>query len=83
MTVALFATVIFYGLAQSISPITRFHSTNSPYTQYNDQFLSGFLQTSSVLNSRNGFLQLPFVGDPLLVYVGEKDSTQFMAYASG
>ncbi len=83
MTVALFATVIFYGLAQHISPITRFHAANSPYTQYNDQFLSGFLQTASALNGRNGFLQLPFVGDPLLVYVGEKDSTQFMAYASG
>ena len=26
---------------------------------------------------------MPFVGNPVWVYVGEKDSTQFMAYASG
>lgn len=83
MTVALFATVIFYGFAQHICPIVRFHEKSSPYVHYDNQFLSGFLQTSSTSDENNGFLQIPFVGDPLLVYVGEKDSTQFMAYASG
>ncbi len=31
----------------------------------------------------DGFLQMPVVGKPLLIYIGEKDSTQYMAYASG
>lgn len=69
--------------AQSLAPATRFHEKDSPYTFYNNNFLSGFLQSTSNTNIANGFLQMPFVGDPLLVYVGEKDSTQFMAYASG
>lgn len=69
-------------LSQTLRPITRFHTTDSPYTTYANNFLSGFLQSPSD-QSLEGFLQIPFVGDPLLVYVGEKDSTQFMAYASG
>lgn len=69
--------------AQSLAPATRFHEKDSPYTFYNNNFLSGFLQSTNNDNIAQGFLQIPFVGDPLLVYVGEKDSTQFMAYASG
>ena len=69
--------------AQSLTPATRFHEKDSPFTFYNNNLLSGFLQSTSNDNLANGFLQIPFVGDPLLVYVGEKDSTQFMAYASG
>lgn len=68
--------------AQSLQPVTRFHAKQSPYIYYSDEFLSGFKQTAAS-NSQSGFLQMPFVGDPLLVYVGEKDSTQYMAYASG
>ena len=68
--------------AQYLSPVTRFHTEDSPYRPYSDDFLSGFVQSADNRNS-NGFLQMPFVGDPLLIYVGEKDSTQYMAYASG
>lgn len=69
-------------LAQILTPTTRFHEKDSPYTFYNNNLLSGFMQTTEQQNTHSGFLQMPFVGDPLLVYVGEKDSTQFMAYAS-
>lgn len=69
-------------LAQVLTPTTRFHEKDSPYTFYNNNFLSGFMQTAAQQDTHSGFLQMPFVGDPLLVYVGEKDSTQFMAYAS-
>lgn len=74
-------------LAQSIRPITHFFPHQGSYDEYSDYFLSGFLQTSpndgGKSKSRDGFLQMPFIGDPLLVYIGEKDSTQFTAYASG
>lgn len=70
-------------LAQVLAPVTHFHSHNSQYTYYDNNFLSGFMQNGHQQAVSDGFLQLPFVGDPLLVYVGEKDSTQFMAYASG
>lgn len=69
--------------AQWLVPITRFHDKDSKYTYYNHNFLSGFMQSAHVNDANDGFLQLPFVGEPLLRYVGEKDSTQFMAYASG
>lgn len=69
-------------LAQVLTPITRFHEKDSQYTFYNNNLLSGFMQTAAHQSTHSGFLQTPFVGDPLLVYVGEKDSTQFMAYAS-
>lgn len=69
--------------AQIITPVTRFHAEDSQYKPYSDNFLSGFMQTAPDVQTDNGFLQSPFVGDPLLIYVGEKDSTQFMAYASG
>lgn len=68
--------------AQNIIPVKRFHEKNSPYRDYQNNFISGFMQTCEP-DSLNGFLQMPFIGDPLLVYVGEKDSTQFTAYASG
>lgn len=68
--------------AQHIAPVKRFHEKDSPFRDYQDNFISGFMQTCGA-DSLNGFLQMPFVGDPLLLYVGEKDSTQFMAYASG
>lgn len=67
---------------QYVRPITRFHTDNTPYMRYNDNLLSGFLQTA-VANSSNGFLQMPILGRPLWMYIGEKDSTQYMAYASG
>ena len=69
--------------AQWLVPMTRFHDKDSKYTYYNNNFLSGFMQSAHVNDANDGFLQLPFVGEPLLRYVGEKDSTQFMAYASG
>lgn len=78
--IALFHTA---AVAQQLAPATRLHEKNSPYTFYNNNFLSGFLQNASQQRLSDGFLQIPFVGDPLLIYVGEKDSTQFMAYASG
>lgn len=68
--------------AQEITPVTRFYAQQSPYVTYSDEFLSGFMQQADN-RQQGGFLQLPFVGNPVLVYVGEKDSTQFMAYASG
>lgn len=68
--------------AQNLLPITHFHAESSPYCKYSDNFLSGFVQTAD-FDAQDGFLQMPFVGDPLLIYVGEKDSTQYTAYASG
>lgn len=68
--------------AQYLTPVTHFHAKNSPYCKYSDNFLSGFVQGVD-FNAQDGFLQMPFVGDPLLIYVGEKDSTQYTAYASG
>lgn len=81
----LFSLVMIGINAQSIVPIMRFHERDSRYTFYNNNFLSGFMQADSHQSAANceGFLQIPFVGNPPLVYVGEKDSTQFMAYASG
>ncbi len=70
------------AVAQSIRPVVRFHEGDNPFAPYADEFLSGFMQTAADC-PESGFLQLPFVGDPVLVYVGEKDSTQFMAYATG
>lgn len=67
---------------QYVRPVTRFHATGSPYMRYYDNLLSGFLQTATE-NSANGFLQMPILGRPLWMYIGEKDSTQYMAYASG
>ena len=75
--------IVMGAKAQCLTPITHFHANNSPYMPYNDNFISGFMQSASQQTADNGFLQIPFVGDPLLVYVGEKDSTQFTAYASG
>lgn len=69
--------------AQRLFPVTRFHQAESRYVPYADNFLSGFMQSASPTDSLGGVLQLPFVGDPLLVYVGEKDSTQYTAYATG
>ena len=72
--------------AQSVLPITRFHVSDSPYTHYRNNFISGFMQHPSEAapaDSLNGFLQIPILGRPVWVYVGEKDSTQFTAYASG
>ena len=63
-------------------PIVRLHTADSPYAPYDDSLLSGFLQSGG-RPLQSGFLQIPFVGDPVWVYVGEKDSTQFMAYSSG
>lgn len=84
LLLSFFCLFSFMGIsAQSLAPATRFHEKDSPYTFYNNNFLSGFLQSTNNDNIAQGFLQIPFVGDPLLVYVGEKDSTQFMAYASG
>lgn len=68
--------------AQNITPLVRFHQQDSPYRPYYNNLLSGFMQTATSHDKANGFLQIPFVGDPLMVYLGEKDSTQFMAYAS-
>lgn len=84
--ITLLFSLITIGMnAQSMVPITRFHERDSRYTFYNNNFLSGFMQADSRQSAANreGFLQIPFVGNPPLVYVGEKDSTQFMAYASG
>lgn len=83
---ALVATLLMCSatpaVAQHIAPTLRFHESDSPYWPYFDNHLSGFMQTTTNGTSANGFLQMPFVGDPSLVYIGEKDSTQFMAYAS-
>ena len=78
----LLAAASLVAAAQTLTPVVRFHEGDNPYAPYADQFLSGFMQTAPDCPA-SGFLQMPFVGDPLLVYVGEKDSTQFMAYASG
>ena len=75
--------IVMGAKAQCLTPITHFHASNSQYMPYTDNFISGFMQSASQQTADNGFLQMPFVGDPLLVYVGEKDSTQFTAYASG
>ncbi len=77
------AFTCFTAQAQWLAPMTRFHEKDSKYTYYNHNFLSGFMQSSRANEAKDGFLQSPFVGEPLLRYVGEKDSTQFMAYASG
>ncbi|MGM9693704.1 MAG: glycoside hydrolase domain-containing protein [Alloprevotella sp.] len=63
-------------------PIVRLHAADSPFAPYDDSLLSGFLQSGG-RPLQSGFLQIPFVGDPVWIYVGEKDSTQFMAYSSG
>lgn len=68
--------------AQVVTPCVRFHTSDSPYRPYYDNLMSGFLQSASRTSSVGGFLQMPFVGDPALIYIGEKDTTQFMAYAS-
>lgn len=68
--------------AQTLTPVTRFHPGQNPRAPYFDELLSGFLQSASPAIP-GGFLQMPFVGTPVWVYVGEKDTTQFMAYASG
>lgn len=68
--------------AQNVYPITRFHAVNAPGVRYHKQFLSGFMQTAQS-DTLKGFLQMPYIGRPVWVYVGEKDSTQYMAYASG
>lgn len=86
ITLLLFALCSLGCKAQMVHPITRFHATDSPYTTYRNNFLSGFMQLSpqaTAKDSLNGFLQVPILGRPVWVYVGEKDSTQFMAYASG
>lgn len=86
-----FSTFLFFftallSAAQSLEPVTRFFPSKGKYDFYDDSFMSGFLQSATLPQGGNarhdGFLQMPFTGDPLLVYVGEKDSTQFMAYAS-
>lgn len=85
-TIRLFLFLFFICLnltAQIVSPVTRFHEQDSPYKPYFDNFLSGFMQTAPESSTNNGFLQMPYIGDPVLIYIGEKDSTQFMAYASG
>ena len=70
------------GAAQNLFPVTRFHAKESKYVTYENDYLSGFMQNAGG-NSQIGFLQSPFVGRPVWVYIGEKDSTQFTAYASG
>lgn len=85
ITLLLFALCGLGCKAQMVHPITRFHATDSPYTTYRNNFLSGFMQLApqaAAKDSLNGFLQVPILGRPVWVYVGEKDSTQFMAYAS-
>lgn len=82
LVVALLMCSATSAVAQHIAPTLRFHASDSPYWPYFDNRLSGFMQTPSNGTTANGFLQMPFVGDPSLVYIGEKDSTQFMAYAS-
>ena len=86
LTLFLFALCTLGCKAQMVHPVTRFHTTDSPYTTYRNNFLSGFMQLApqtAAQDSLNGFLQVPILGRPVWVYVGEKDSTQFMAYASG
>lgn len=78
----LFLLSFIHLSAQEVNPVTRFHTYGSPYVDYNDNFFSGFMQSADS-RQKGGFLQMPFIGNPVLVYIGEKDSTQFMAYASG
>ncbi len=78
-----FVCTALSATAQCLFPVTRFHAADSRYAPYADNFLSGFMQSPSRADSLGGVLQIPFVGDPLLVYVGEKDSTQYTAYATG
>lgn len=74
---------------QTLRPLTRLHTMDSPYAAYNDGLCSGLMQGIEGYAPHNGgtagegFLQMPVVGQPLLIYIGEKDSTQYMAYASG
>jgi len=75
--------------AQGLSLVTRFYPVQGKYDFYADGLLSGFMQYASPVSQgtasgaeREGFLQMPFTGNPLLIYIGEKDSTQFTAYAS-
>ncbi len=78
-----FVCAMLSAAAQCLFPVMRFHRAESRYVPYADNFLSGFMQSPSRADSLGGVLQIPFVGDPLLVYVGEKDSTQYTAYATG
>ncbi len=75
--------VSFTAQAQAVFPLFHFHENASQQSTsaYRDNFFSGFMQSMGTENL-NGFLQMPFIGRPILVYVGEKDSTQYMAYAS-
>ena len=82
ITLTVAAVACLNLMAQEIRPVTRLHRENSPYVRYSNQFLSGFMQTASA-DSLNGVLQMPYLGRPVWAYVGEKDSTQYMAYASG
>ncbi len=74
---------------QTLRPMTRLHKEDSPYAAYRDGLCSGLMQSieghapHSTGTAAEGFLQMPVVGQPLLIYIGEKDSTQYMAYASG
>lgn len=83
-TLCLGLVTLLSAQAQHITPVTRFYPTSGKYDYYADKYLSGFMQSANASPGLrpDGFLQMPFVGDPVLVYVGEKDSTQFMAYAS-
>ncbi len=69
--------------AQAVFPLFHFHQDAqvSSVSSYHDNYLSGFMQGVGT-DKFSGFLQMPFIGRPILVYVGEKDSTQYMAYAS-
>lgn len=80
MAVAFFCSI--GSLAQNVFPLFHFRQTAvNNGAGYHDNFFSGFMQGEKS-DSLNGFLQMPFIGRPLLVYIGEKDSTQYMAYAS-
>lgn len=70
--------------AQSLHPVTRFHAGECYPRYYDDYFLSGFLQSTDTLatDATQGILQMPFVGKVELSYIGEKDSTQYVAYAT-
>ncbi len=81
---ALMVVAFFYSIssqAQSVFPLFHFRPAVNNGAGYHDNFFSGFMQGEKA-DSLNGFLQMPFIGRPLLVYIGEKDSTQYMAYAS-
>lgn len=83
LSLLFFLTLFLPAGAQKLTPVTRFYPQDNPATPYGDYYLSGVMQTAQNMPSLTGFLQIPYVGDPVWVYVGEKDSTQFMAYASG